>query len=501
MRLGVFFFCFLVSFVSSDMRAAEYFVPSQRVSGIGASRDDISPEVLKARTEMMIQSQTFGIMREPKAMEGARRILTPRLQSLFQQAERQSGVPASLIEAIAYLESWGDANAESPAGPKGIMQISGATARTMGLKVVTATRYKITKEKVLVLQKAKGRKPYWKTVTKKTPYTVIVRDDRLVPERAVPAAAMYFAGMERRFGSTDWALFAYHCGQGCVSEMMELTRRARGIPRNEISVARMFFSASPAWNRELYQAVQQQMQRDYSPTYYFRVMRAQQLLALYRRSPVEFAELAQQFRSDINGGSNASRAPHRLSVWLKRDDLQFMTCDQIRAASGKSLAKALNDPEHLGYSLNVSSSNPADLEYFQHASPSAIGTLTYIAYETRRLYDEMKPMGEKFKPIPVVSLVAPQDYITKLNQREGLSHCSGHVFDIDYSSLPVKEVEALRFVLNDLGWSGYLGFIDEGRDGMHIGCSPSSREFFSGVYQEAVGVRAKKTDPSQATLN
>jgi hypothetical protein len=59
------------------------------------------------------------------------------------------------------------------------------------------------------------------------------------------------------------------------------------------------------------------------------------------------------------------------------------------------------------------------------------------------------------------------------------------VFDIDYAGLPPKEVECLRFVLNDLGWDGYLGFVDEGRDNLHIGCSPSSREFFTTVFQEA----------------
>jgi hypothetical protein len=47
-------------------------------------------------------------------------------------------------------------------------------------------------------------------------------------------------------------------------------------------------------------------------------------------------------------------------------------------------------------------------------------------------------------------------------------------------------VEALRFVLNDLGWNGYLGFVEEGRDNLHIGCSPHSREFFANVFQEAL---------------
>jgi len=52
--------------------------------------------------------------------------------------------------------------------------------------------------------------------------------------------------------------------------------------KDQITVPRMYFSSSPAWNRELYLAIQQQMQRDYSPTYYFRILCATQLLALYR---------------------------------------------------------------------------------------------------------------------------------------------------------------------------------------------------------------------------
>src|SRR5881227_3736562 len=95
--------------------SADYFVPAHRVSGIGVARDDISDELLEVRTDLMVQSQTFGIMREAQAVAGARRITsTAKLQSLFRDAEKRTGVPASLIEAIAYLESWGDPRAESP---------------------------------------------------------------------------------------------------------------------------------------------------------------------------------------------------------------------------------------------------------------------------------------------------------------------------------------------------------------------------------------------------
>ena len=54
-------------------------------------------------------------------------------------------------------------------------------------------------------------------------------------------------------------------------------------------------------------------------------------------------------------------------------------------------------------------------------------------------------------------------------------------------SLLPAELECLRFVLGDLGWDGYLGFVEEGMDNLHIGCSPASRDFFVSVFQEALG--------------
>src|SRR5262249_26814416 len=154
----------------------------------------------------------------------------------------------------------------------------------------------------------KGRTAY-KTVRHRTSYPVIVRDDRLSPARAIPAAAKYLAAMEQRFGGSDWAIFAYHCGEGCVAELQELTRRACSASSKPATVARMFFAASPALNRGLHMALQRNMERDYSPTYWFRIKRAEQLLALYRRNPSALAELADDYRSDLNSGP---RAPHRL---------------------------------------------------------------------------------------------------------------------------------------------------------------------------------------------
>jgi len=477
MRLLFLLLCAVLAQSFAD--GPERFTPTHRVTGIGVARDDLSDEMLLARTNLMIESQTFGIMRDAQSLPGARRITKdPKLQALFQSAAASSGLPATTLEAIAYLESWGDAKAQSVTGPRGIMQVSAATAASMGLKVVSATRYRVTRDKVAVKVKGKS-KPVYKTVTHRVPYKVPVRDDRLLPERAIPAAANYLAGMERKFGGRDWAIFAYHCGQGCVTLMQDITRRSRGIPREQMTVARMFFSNSPAWNRELYEAIQQQMQRDYSPTYWFRIRRAEQLLDLYRRDSDEFARLGQEYNSQFVANANL-RAPHRLSVWLKRDDLVYRSDDDIRAATGQHLARAFNQPDYFGYALKIA----PDQDFTAQAAPSAIGTLAYIAFETRRLFEETGAKGP-FRPLEVTSLVESEDFARQKGNPEALTHCSGQVFDVDYSALPPAELECLRFILSDLGWNGYLGFVDEGIENLHIGSSPGSRDFFTGIYQEA----------------
>jgi len=461
----------------------EYFQPEHRLSAIGASRADITPTTLDERTERMIKSQTFAIMRDPATVAGAERISSPRLARIFQRAEATSGMPASVISAVAFLESFGDATAISPAGPKGIMQFSEATARAAGLRIVRVTKFRMTTERKLV--RKKGGKPVYRIVRHRTPYTITVSDDRMNPERAVPAAANYLARLETKFGGRDWAIFAYHCGEGCVAEMLPLAQAALGR-KQQPTVAGMFFAASPAFHRDLYQAIQRHMQRDYSPTYYFRVKRAEELLNLYHSDPDAFRELAEQYR---NPNDPKRRAMDRLMIWLKSEDVYFKSLEDLKLASGKGLERLMDDPKYFGFTLPDFSDSPAGRELYLQATPAAIGTLLYIAYETHRLFEARKPKGEHFVPLQVVELVSTTDRPTEAGSHlvdpEFPEHSTGQVFDIDRSTLPPGERECLNFVLDDMGWDGYLGFIQVTGDTLHIGCSPSSRDFFTKVFQEA----------------
>jgi hypothetical protein len=94
----------------------------------------------------------------------------------------------------------------------------------------------------------------------------------------------------------------------------------------------------------------------------------------------------------------------------------------------------------------------------------------------------MKPKGEKFEPLEVTALVRALDTM----EGQLPAHCTGQVFDLAHDELPPHEKECLDFILDDMGWDGYLGFVQEMTGIIHIGCSPSSREFFTTVYQEMV---------------
>jgi len=465
----------------------ERFTPEHRLSGIGVDRADMSTLVREARTQRMIDSQTFIIMREPEALEGAERICSPKLQKIFKSAAAQSGFPESTLEAISYLESFGKPTAQSPAGPVGIMQFSEATGRAAGLKIIRVTRYRTSVTRQTRVNKR--RKSITRKIRTRTPYTVTVRDERLKPERAIPAAANYLARLANRYGRQDWAVFAYHCGEGCVAELQPLVEKA--VKYDEpVSVASMFFAASPAHNRELYEALQFHMQRDYSPTYWFRVTRAEQLLKMYKSDPSEFKQLWADYRNDA---SPQHRADHRLVVWLKGSDLLYRSCEDLRRAEGKELVRVFNKPDFYGFTfaLGDAPSDPSDRQLYQQASPSTIGTLVYISYETRRLFEAARPHDEKYVPLQVTELVSTTDRQERPEPGSSIAvHCTGQVFDLSTADLPAGERECLNFILDEMGWDGYLGFIQENGDTIHIGCSPSARDFFSQVYQDALAANS-----------
>jgi hypothetical protein len=451
---------FAVFLASSPLLAGtQYFAPQHRLAGIGVDRAAITPEVLEARTAHMIQAQTFVILRHPEATAGAARITGPALQKIFNKAAKDSGLDASLIAAVAYLESWGDPNALSPTGPKGIMQFSEATARAAGLRVVRATQYRTVQERRRV--RTGSGKTVYRTVRRKIPYKVVLRDDRLKPDKAVPAGARYLARLQDKFGGMDWAIFAYHCGEGCIADLYSMAQAATG--RAKPTVAETFFAAHPGLHPALYEALQREMARDFSPTYYFRIQRAQQLLKLYQSDRAAFEELVAE---NSNPGNPRRRTESRLVVWSKASSAD----GPDRNAPAEPLSPTVRDPKFFGITPP-----------FATDSPSAVGAMLYVAFETRRLFDELQPKGEQFVPLQIVKVGRAAD--------DAVEFGAGTVFEIDRSNLGKGERLCLSFALDDLGWDGHLGLAQRDGEILRIGFAPSSRDFFAAVFKEAVDAK------------
>ena len=56
------------------------------------------------------------------------------MDAIFAEAARQYGVPLNLLKAMGKAESGFDANAVSPAGAQGVMQLMPATAKSLGVE-------------------------------------------------------------------------------------------------------------------------------------------------------------------------------------------------------------------------------------------------------------------------------------------------------------------------------------------------------------------------------
>jgi hypothetical protein len=175
--------------------------------------------------------------------------------------------------------------------------------------------------------------------------------------------------------------------------------------------------------------------------------------------------------------------------------LIFETEEDIRGADGHKLISAPDDPAFFGY--RIAPRDHADDSRYWRAFPSTIGTLAYIAFETRRLFDLAGNGEQPFVPLEVTALVLPMNAAT----RPRSEHASGQVFDISEARMAPYERQCLRFVLDDLGWYGYLGFVEEpaGSHTLHIGCSPASREFFAQVFEDAQSAARSRIAPAIPT--
>lgn len=484
----------------------QYFQPEHRLPGIGADRVTMEADsaTLQIRTQNVIAAQTFGIMRNGDGEKDdagiwAERVTASELHQIIVEAGRSSTFPPALIEGIVFIESGGDGKAKSPTGPRGIMQMTAHIRNFLHL-----SHKEVKKQKVVV------RAPRNKMLKRKTKERTIVRvlkkivmiDDRDDPKVAIPAGAKLLADMAQYYRqrykfsddvSQQLAVWEWHSGRPVVDAAVLAAKKA-GM--KDITVPRLFFLNNPGYNPELFKVIQGDMGHDYGPTYWFRVVRAGQLLDLYRTNPNQYKKLMDENRSTVAG---VKRPASRLEMWYSLDG-SYQNLGQLRTAiSSGALVHPPNDPDYFSYVLRtggkdgIGAEDPANSESYATDPPVVVGTLLYIASETRRGWEQWHPTGEKFVPLEVTSMVRTAAYQKTLHKVNGNSrtefpsHTIGAA-DISFAKLPPGEAMWLRFVIEDLGLDEYVGCFDEhlAQKTMHFVPSPKQSRFFRAVYDEAI---------------
>ena len=213
------------------------FAPSNRLSGIGVDREKISERCAAAAnavddriTDVRDHARSRGSYWRAAHHgpdDSRRSSKTPGGRAVFPlRSSRRSLIWKA--GAIRRRRAGPDrrASCRSPEPPRALW----------AFEMVYRREYKISTEKKLVRQR-KGASRRGRTVSRKIPYTVLVRDERMIPERAIPAAAQYLASLESRYGGRDWAVFAYHCGEGCAGEVRAIAQRAERLRRQALSGA------------------------------------------------------------------------------------------------------------------------------------------------------------------------------------------------------------------------------------------------------------------------
>lgn len=159
----------------------------------------------------------------------------PRFRRAFLRAERETGMPADLLAALAYQESHWDPEATSPTGVRGIMMLTRRTAEELGVT------------------------------------------DRLDPRQSINAGARYLADRHRRLPDnipepdrTFLALASYNIGRGHLLDARQL---ARDLDRNPDSWADMREVLPLKADRRYYPATRYGYARGYEPVHFVQRIR------------------------------------------------------------------------------------------------------------------------------------------------------------------------------------------------------------------------------------
>ncbi len=384
---------------------------------------------------------------------------TESFRQLIEDAVDDSGFEADLVEAIVFLESGGRPDViagDDPVAASGLTQILAETAQSfLDMAVDLEASRRLTMRIAGAVQRgdvvqAERLREQRRTI-----------DERFDPEQALAGTVRYLTTARERLGRDDLAVVSYHMGIGNLTNVVRAYAPGFDLPvpdlveEEDLSWARVFFDTAPDRNGEAHALLTRL--GDDSPTYYWRVLAAQEIMRLYREDSGRLQEL-DLLHAAKGSAEEALHPPFETERFADATDLQEAWEENV-------LQPLPDDPGRLGFAVHPSMGELAPRlgqpkELYRGLRAEALAVLVFIGTRAQAL-------SAATQPLEVTSSVRDDAYQELLRSgnpeaAQGYSlHTTGFAFDILRRYESGAHAQAFQFLLDDLTARNLIAWVRE----------------------------------------
>ena len=396
---------------------------------------------------------------------------TESFRSLVEDAVDGSGFEADLVEAIVFLESGGRPDViagDDPVAASGLTQILAETGRSfLGMRVDLEESRRLTVQIAAAVERSEVAEAERLRERRREV------DGRFDPEHALAGTVRYLTIARERLGREDLAVVSYHMGIGNLSNVLRAYAPGADlavsdlVEEKDLSWARVFFDTAPDQNVEAHALLTRL--GDDSPTYYWRVLAAQEIMRLYRDDRDRLQEL-DLLHAAKGSAEEALHPPFETERFADAADLE-------RAWQENALQSLPEDPGAFGFAVDPTMGELATRlgqpkELYRGLRAEALATLVYIGTRVQAL-------SAATQPLEVTSSVrddAYQDLLRSSNPEatQGYSlHTTGFAFDVRRRYESGAQAQAFQFLLDDLTARNLIAWVREPA-AIHIAVGPGA---------------------------
>ncbi|MEX0850836.1 MAG: hypothetical protein WD015_04970 [Gaiellaceae bacterium] len=397
---------------------------------------------------------------------------TESFRPLVEEAVADSGFDADVVEAIVFLESGGRPDiiaGGDPVAASGLTQILAETAQSfLGMSV------DLNQSRALTVRIAGAVERGNVTQAERLRERRRAIDARFDPEQALAGTIRYLSTARERLGRDDLAVVSYHMGIGNLTNVLRAYASSDSdiavpdlVEEQDLSWVRVFFDTAPDRNGAAHELLARL--GDDSPTYYWRVLAAQEIMRLYRDDADGLQEL------DLLHGSkgSAEEVLHPPSETERFAD----AVDLVRAWDTHAL-QPLPIDLGLGFEVDRTMGELAPqlgqpTELYRGLRVEALALLVYMA-------GRVQAQSGATQPLEVTSTVRDDAYQQLLRDGNpeatgGYSlHTTGYAFDIRRKYESGAQAQTFQFELDDLTARGLIAWVREPA-AIHVTVGPEAK--------------------------